>query len=438
MSTRSYSRRQVCQIGLSGLAGLSLLDLASCGTTNTGPAGAPNETLQLSFWGDASRNKLTRNAINLYHQAHSNITINSWFADFSTYFNKLNTQVAGGSTPDLIQMDMAYVAQYVNQGLLLDLTSLTGAKTIDLSDFDQDLLSNSKDKNVLYGIPLGGNYECQIYDTDLVQAAGVGAPPSSWTWDSFATYTTALSTALASKKIVGTADSSGAIDVFEIWVRQRGHELYTADGKTAFTADDAASWFDYWNKLRKAGGCASAELQATVTGSGPSATLLARGKAVFATAHSNQFSGFQVLSKHTFTLQILPSGPGAGLYLKPSMLMSIASKSKYSKDAADFINFLITNPGGAKAIGLDRGIPGSVRARAALQPTLKPVDKAVLDYATLVSSSGQSTAKTILDPAGASKIQTALTQVAQSVSFGKQTATDGGNALYQAAVKALP
>jgi multiple sugar transport system substrate-binding protein len=434
MSRISYTRRQVCQLGLSSLVGLSLLDLAGCGSSS---GGAASETLQLSFWGPASRNKLTQAAIKAFHQEHPSITIHSWFADFSVYFNQLNTQIASGNIPDLIQMDMSYVAQYVNEHELLDLTSFVQDKTIDLSDFDQQMLKNSLDNGVNYGICLGGNYECMIYDTTLVQEAGVGTPPATWTWDQFATYAAQLSKALKSKGIYASPDASGAIDMFEIWVRQHGTELWTTDGKIAFSVDTVASWFSFWDGMRKSGACAPAQLQATVTGSGPSASLLAQGKAAFATGHSNQFSSYQTLTKHPLALQTVPTGAAPGNYLKPSMLMSISSKSKYAKDAAAFINFLITDPKGVTAIGLDRGIPGSARARAALEPTLQAVDKAVLAYANLVASNGSTSPRTVLDPPGAGKVSTALTNVSQAVAFGKQSITAGANTFYQDAVKAI-
>ncbi len=433
MSRISFTRRQFCQIGLSSLAGLSLLDLAACGSST----GAATETLQLSFWGPASRNKLTQAAIKAFKAEHSNIDIHSWYADFSAYFNQLNTQIASGTIPDLIQMDMSYLAQYVNEHELLDLTPFVNDKTIDLSDFDQGMLKNSEDNGVNYGISLGGNYECMIYDTVLVQQAGAGAPPSSWTWDQFATYAANLTKALKSQGIYGAPDASGARDMFEIWVRQRGKELWTTDGKVAFTVDDAASWFTFWDGMRKSGGCAPAQLQATVTGSGPSGSLLASGKTVFATGHSNQFSSYQALKKNALAMQTVPTGSGPGNYLKPSMLMSIAAKSKYAKDAAAFINFLITNPNGVKAIGLDRGVPGSARARAALEPTLQDVDKAVLAYSELVASSGTASPRTVLDPAGAGKVSTELSNAAQAVSFGKTSIADGARTFYQNSVKAI-
>jgi multiple sugar transport system substrate-binding protein len=434
MSRISYTRRQFCQVGLSSLAGLTLLDLAGCGSST---GAATPETMQLSFWGPASRNKLTQAAIKAFQQEHSNITIHSWFADFSVYFNKLNTQIASSSIPDLIQMDMSYVAQYVKEKELLDLTPYVNDKTIDLSDFDQGMLKNSEVNGVNYGISLGGNYECMIYDTTLIQQAGGGIPPGSWTWDAFATYATSISNALKSKGIYGSPDASGAIDMFEIWVRQHGTELWTTDGKIAFTVDTIASWFSFWDGMRKSGACAPAQLQATVTGSGPSASLLASGKAAFATGHSNQFGSYQALTRHPLTLQNVPTGSAPGNYQKPSMLMSVAAKSKYAQDAAAFINFLITDPKGAVAIGLDRGIPGSARARAALQPTLQATDKAVLAYASLVANSGTTSPRTVLDPSGAGAVSTALSKVSQAVAFGKQSITDGANSFYQQAVKAV-
>jgi multiple sugar transport system substrate-binding protein len=436
MCRRMYTRRQAVQIGLSSIGSLALLDLAAaCGGTGTSSTG--HDTLQMSFWGNASRNKLTKNAIQAFHQQHPNITINTWYEDFTVYFNKLNTQIASGTAPDLIQMDMSYLAQYDKQHLLLDLTPYIKDKTIDLTNFDKNMMASSEDHGTPYGISLGGNYECMLYDSNLVQQSGVGTPPTTMTWTEFATYTGELSKALASQKIYGTTDASGYMDLFEIWIRQQGKELWTSDGKVNYTVDDVTAWFNYWNGLRSAGACVPAETQAAVTGSGASASLLTKGKTVFDTTHSNQFVGFQQLNQHTLNFQQIPTGPKPGIYNKPSMLLSISASSKYAKDGAMFINFLINDPAGVRALGLDRGIPGNPASQAALLPTLDASDKKVLAYASQVASSGQVTTKTVLDPPGASKIITALTNVAQQVGFGKLSATAGAQSFVQQSQQAL-
>jgi multiple sugar transport system substrate-binding protein len=432
-----YTRRQVCQLGLSGLAGLTMLDIGA-GLAGCGGSGSGSETLQLVFWGPASRNKLTRKAIALFQNAHSTIKINSSFADFTSYWNKLDTEIASGSVPDLMQMDMAYVALYVKEGILLDLTSLIADKTIDLADFDQNLLQNSEDNGKVYGIPLGGNYECLVYDTTLIQKAGVGTPSTSMTWQDYGNYVGELAKALAAEHIFGTVDASGAIDIFEIWIRQRGKELWTPDGKVAFSVEDVADWFNYWSALRQSGACASAEVQASVANaSGPATSLLIKGNVVFDVAHSNQFDSYQALTTHPLALEQTPTGPGPGLYLKPSMLMSIAAKSKYAKDAAAFINFIINDPQGVRALGLDRGVPGSPKARAALMSTLTAPQKAILAYVNAVANSNQNRPKTILDPPGAGQVQNILSRVAQAVAFGKTSVSAGAATFYSDAQKAL-
>jgi multiple sugar transport system substrate-binding protein len=441
MSKISYTRRQVCQLGLSTLAGAAMLDLAACGgstTTTTGPNSNPNVTLQLSFWGAAARDKLTQAAIKAYQKdGHSNTKIPSWFAAFTTYFTKLNTQIASGTSPDLIQMDMGYVKQYADEKQILDLTPLINNKTFDLSDFDQTLLADTEYNGVLYGIPLGGNYECMYYNTKLIQEAGVGTPPTTWTWDEFASYAGKISKALSSKQIYGSADASGAMDMFEIWVRTNGHNLYTVDGKAGFTQDDVQTWFEYWDAMRKSGACAPAQIQATDTTGGPATALIVKGKTAFATAHSNQLSGFQTLITDPLAMQFVPTGIQVGNYLKCSMMMSIAANSKNVDAAANFIQFLITNPDGVKAIGLDRGIPGSARAIAALTPTLQPIDKAVINYAAAMISNKQARTKTILDPAAAGKVLTSLGTMSQSVGFGKLSPAAGASQFFQSAQTTL-
>jgi multiple sugar transport system substrate-binding protein len=438
MRAISYNRRQVCQMGLSGLASLALLGAAGCGGSGGAATPTQTKTLQLIFWGPASRNKLTRKAIDLFHSAHPEIDIHSEFTDFSSYWNKLSTEIAGGTIPDLIQMDMKYVSQYVKQNLLLDMTNVISDKSINLSDFDQSLLASSEDNKVVYGIPLGGNYECLIYDADLLKQAGVQAPPANMTWDAFGTYAGEISKALAKERISGTVDASGDIAVFEIWLRQRGKEMFTTDGKLGYDAQDVGDWFNYWSGLRKSGACAPAAVQATVSSSsGPATSLLIEKKVAICAAHSNQFESYQTLTKHQLMLQNVPTGPQPGQYLKASMLMSISSKTKYTKEAASFIDFIINDPGGVKALGLDRGVPGGEKARAALTPTLTAPQKAVMAFVDQLVKSDQNRPKNVLDPAGAGDIQTALGRVSQSVSFGKTSISAGATTFMSDSQKAL-
>jgi multiple sugar transport system substrate-binding protein len=433
----AYSRRRFCQIGLASLGSLAALDLAGCGSSSSTGSGKQT-TLQLFFWGPASRNQLTKKAIQSFQATNPNINIHSTFSDWSSYWNKLNTQIAGGTVPDLIQMDLAYVAQYVKQNIIMDLTPFISDKTIDTTNLEPTLLENSKYNGKLYGVPLGGNYAGLVYDTSLLQQSGVGAPPDLMTYQDFANYTKELSSALKSKGIYGTVDGSSQIMNFEAWIRQMGKNLYTPDGKLGFAETDVAEWFNYWNGLRKSGACVPAQMQASVAGSsGPDSSLIIQGKVVFDVSWSNQFPSYQGLTQHPLALHMLPTGQQPSLYNKPSQLMSIATKSTSPQDAATFANFLVNNPKGIQALGLDRGIPGNKNGMSILSSTIDAAQKATLTYAALVETNKQVRALTILPPAGSGDVENALTKVSQSVSFGQLSASAGAQSFYSQATKAI-
>lgn len=433
--SRIYSRRQAVQLGISGLAGMTVLGLVSCGTPTSGSNGETK--LQLYFWGSASRDKLTKNAINLFQEQNSSIKITSQFTGFDSYWDKLNTQVAGGTLPDLLQMDMRYIAQYVKQSLLLDLTDLISKKTINLSDFNQSLLDSSKASGKVYGVPMGGNYHCWIYQAKLLKDAGGTAPDDMLDWNGFADYLKQLSKQLP-KGVSATNDPSGEIATFEVWLRQHGKEVYTDGGEINFTADDVAEWFNYWDQLRKAGVCVPPDVQASLSGtSGPANSTLIHGKAIFNITHSNLFDGYKALTKDELQLYPMPLGAQPGSYLKPSMLMSISAKTKHAEEAAKFIDFFTNDPKGVQALGFDRGVPGGQKARESLTANLTDNQKVVMSLFDRMEKGNRVKAKLVLDPPGAGDVQTALTRDSQAVSFGKTSITEGAKTFVEDAKKAI-
>jgi multiple sugar transport system substrate-binding protein len=434
----AYNRRQILAMGAETVTGLSLLGLAACGTTGTsGPA--TTKKLQLVFWGSTLRDKLTRQAIQAFEQKHTDVKITSQFTDFNSYWPKLSTQIAGGSEPDLIQMDMRYIAQYVQKGLLLDMTDPISKKTVDLSDFDQTLLKGSLVNGKSYGIPLGGNYQALLYDQDLITQANIGPLPDSFSWDEFGAYSGKLAKALG-KGVAGTADESSNVTAFEIWVRQHGRDLYTPEGGLGFTQQDAADWFSYWSSLRKSGACVTAAQAAAVNAGSIPTINVVKGEAVFSLTLSNLLDAYQAAMKHKVGIHATPTGGTGsqpGMYLKTSQLISVSSKTKYTDDSVAFVGFLINNPAGIKAIASERGVPGSASARTLLQPLLTPSQQVVVNYVDTISKGTDSRPKQVLDPAGAGAVEQALIRISQAVGFGKSTVAGGASDFYTQAQKAL-
>ena len=422
----TLGRRDFLKISAGVLAGIGALGLAGCGGETA--AGNGKIALQFTFWGSTTRATRTSKAVQLYEQVHPNTSIATQFTDFNSYWPKLATQISGGSAPDLIQMDMRYIDQYQKKGLLLDLSKFI-PQPINLPDFNQVLLKGSEAEGVVYGIPFGGNFLGILYDGNLLKQAGVEMPEQTrdWTWDSFADYTLHVSKALG-PGVYGTEDASANIWAIETFIRQRGKELYTSDGQRAFNRQDAFDWFAYWDKLRQSGACATPAVESESSATIPALSTLAQGRAAINFSPSNLIQATQAATQHKVGLFLCPSTAGQrdnGVYLKASMLMSASATTPYPNEVAQFINFLFTEDGVIKALGIERGIPGSARAQALLKPSLKPSDLIQLNLVNLITATSRP--KLVLDPPGAGEVSDLLTLIAQGLSFGKLTVAEAAD-----------
>jgi multiple sugar transport system substrate-binding protein len=333
-------------------------------------------------------------------------------------------------------MDVRYIAQYVRKGALLDLSQLIYNQTINLSDFNAILLASSKVNNSIYGIPLGSNYQCMLYDKTQIEKAALGPIPDNMTWETFAAYTTELTKALGGG-IYGTADGSINYDNFEMWIRSRGKELYTQQGQLAFELADVVDWFNYWGNLRKAKGCIPMNLQATLDVTGqPGDTSVIKGKAVFTHLFSNQFEAFQKAASRPLGIVSYPRGSTTGLYLKASMLLSIRASTEYQVQAANFCSFLLNNAGAVKALGVERGIPGSLQGLSVLKPQLTPTQQTIVGFMNHIASTNSARIKEVLDPPAAGQISSSLLSIGTDIGNGKISASDGAKQFYTDAQKA--
>lgn len=432
-----YSRRKAIELGLGSLVGMASLGMVSC--ESSPPVATQNSSvaMQLLFWGTTTRDTLTKKAIGLFHQRYKDISITSQYSSFTDYWPMLDKMVAANSTPALFQMDMRYIAKYARSGLMLDLTQLIYEQTIVLSDFDPLILAGSKANNAIYGIPLGGNYQCLIYDTTLFKQSGVGALPAKMDWETYAKYMVNVTQGLP-KDVYGSADSSGDMSVYEIWIRQRGKELYTVDGELGYTTEDITDWFNYWSRMRESHGCLPADVQAAFTNvTGVANSPLAKGKCVFVIPHTNEFESYQAAIKQPIDLALIPHGSQPGLYYKPSLLLSISATTPHVNEAARFIDFLINDANGINAIGTDRGIPGSRKAQALLAPSFTPTQQREIVFTNGISQSGNIRLKEVLDPPAASQVARLFSQAAVDIGQKHTSITAGSQTFYNAALKAL-
>jgi multiple sugar transport system substrate-binding protein len=385
--------------------------------------------LRCFWWGNPDRDKRTKALLDVYAKK-SGVQIAAESAGWGDYWTKLATQTAGGNAPDLIQMDYRYLFEYARRQTLLPLDKL-----LPLTDFSANDRNGGKVDGKLYGVNLGTNSKAMVYDTAMLAKVGVKTINPNWTWADFAKITAEISK-VNPGKYWGSSDNSRLEQGFEQWLNQQGKSLYNADGQASFTKDDVAAWFDMWDKMRKAGSIAPADVGAGNTGKIEEFEV-SRGLAAMSFANSNQIVAFQAINKSSLALSPFPREKAgtSGHYIKPAMMMSISSKSKSPEEAAKIISFMVQAPEGVKILGIERGVPCSTAARATLLPDLDALGKIQIDY---VASVG----KTAIPlppppPKGAGEIENLLRRVADSVAFGKTSIADGAAQFHAETIRVL-
>jgi multiple sugar transport system substrate-binding protein len=444
------TRREFTWGGLSLAAGVTVLPLldacgfASGGTSSSQATGKTSQitsaNLQIGWWGGANRAQRTQQVMALFKQKHPGWTLAGQFTSFNDYWNKMNTQAAAGGLPDVMQMDMAYIGRYVHSKQLLNLNKYRD-QPLKLGDFDNSQLTQGTIGGKLYGVSLGGNIGSTMYNKSAIQRAGISVPAEGITWEGFATYLSNLARKLPAG-MYACDDPGGSIGViapFEVWIRQRRPELWTADGKLAFKSSDVQDWFQYWSDLRRAklvvpGDVAAAEAQNGT----PAGSTIATGKAVFLITWSNFIGQYQLLMKDEVGMMRDPAGARGsrvGDYVKASQLFSIPATSKSADAAAEFIASFIHDPGAANVLGVERGVPGSAKTRSVIQASLQSYDRAQVSY---FDSDGRSTRpKTVLDPPGAGDVASALSRASQSIALSGVSVADATRKFMEDAQKAL-
>jgi multiple sugar transport system substrate-binding protein len=361
---------------------LLVLPLAACGSDD-GADGGP-VTLQFTWWGNDTRAQVTEQAIDLFEKKYPNVKVNTSFGAFDAYFQKLSTQIAGGDAPDVVQMDRAYLREYADRNALLDLTKYVKDNTLKVGDLTPTLLPAGKVDDATYAIPIAQNTQGVFYDPALWQKASVPAPKPDWTWADLATAGQKLGQA-GGGKVAGFGDFGFAIDWFDIWLRQRGKEIYTDQGKLGFTDADLVQFWTMTDQLRKTPGVlAPPALTTQLDGSVQNSSLIKKG----VTAEVNYDSGFTpMVAAYGGPLAMAPMPSDTdkrGMIAAMSMAYSVAKRSEHPKEAAQLIDFLINDQEAGKVMAVSRGMPANSKVRDAIAPSLSANDKLVYEFESSV------------------------------------------------------
>jgi multiple sugar transport system substrate-binding protein len=146
------------------------------------------------------------------------------------YAASMTGKFSSGEPPDLFYVDSSVAPEWIDQQVLEDLEPMAAERGFDTSAFFPGYLDAFRGKDGgIFGFPKDGNTLGMAYNTDLLTAAGIAAPPKNWT------------ELAAAAKALTTGDQKGlclnnSLDRALAFIYQNGGSLFN-DDKTQVTID---------------------------------------------------------------------------------------------------------------------------------------------------------------------------------------------------------
>ncbi|KZS46612.1 ABC transporter substrate-binding protein [Paenibacillus glucanolyticus] len=423
------------------LAGLMLFVTACSGTDHTGAGGDTDNgaaesgqvELRMMWWGDQKRADITNEALKVFQEKHPNIKIMGEFSPSSGYFDKLNTQLASGTAPDIFFLG-GNVVDYAKKNVLLDLDPYVGSE-LNLDGMDPTMVEYGRLDGKLQHISAGANARGIVINQALFEKAGIPLPEPNWNWEDYAAVSKELSDKLGDG-IFGTYNFT--VDGMDIYLKQRGKQLYNMEnGTLGFAKEDIQEWFQYWEETSSAGGVVTPEMQVSNPHDDTSKSLLITGKAAMSLLPSNQLAAFQSLTEDPLILHPVPRGPkGTGVVFESSQGLSGYANTKHPKEVAILMDFWINDPQAAKILGSDRGVPVTEANRNLLQEEAGPVEEIVYQYTSLVSEATKSEPFDVsYNPPGFAEFSKLAQTTSQEIGFGRKSVEQAVSDFYNGTVR---
>lgn len=430
--TRPHPSRRTTVRALAGLPVGAALALGATGCAVGGPTGPDRlskepVTLRMTWWGGDARHQATHKAIRLFEKKYPRITVEAEFADWTGYWDRLATAAAGGNSPDVIQMDIAFLASYAERGGLLDLGR---SRHFDASLFTEETLDTGRHDGGLYGIPASVTSMALLVNRTTVDELGLRLPDTrSWTWEDLEKFSREVTRASG-----GTVHGSiplGGPGIPLLWARQHQQELFGPDGSVGV---DPKVLGELWEMTRNWSDDGAAPGPGTIVDSQVlplDQSPIATGRIAVTPCWCNQLIAYtSAAGGDTMELVDMPVRPGSPRrhqFVKPGMYWSVSSQTQHPAEAALLVNFLVGDDQCTKALGAERGIPAAAATRNNIAPTLAPDDTAALHYVERMEKE-LAGAPLPLFPNGASAVEDILARYSEEVLFKRSTGPEAGAA----------
>src|SRR5262249_5171518 len=114
----------------------------------------------------------------LFEKQNPGVKVNVQYQQWNTHLQKFDATLAGGNTPDVIEMGNTEMTKYMAAGAFADLSSAK-SKFPNSSTWLKGLADSATYGGKLMGVPYYAGTRIVIYRTDMFKQAGIAGTPRS-------------------------------------------------------------------------------------------------------------------------------------------------------------------------------------------------------------------------------------------------------------------
>lgn len=367
--TASPGRRRWLLAGAAAGLGMAARPAPAGGTT---PGAAPVQ-LRFGWWGGGDRHKRTLAAIAAFEAAHPGVRIKAEYMGFNGYLEKLTMQLVGGTEPDVMQINWAWLAMFSKDGQgFLDLYRHRGRLALDQLPADDIRMAEVQGR--LNGLAPSYSARLFLWNAAAFERAGLPLPDS---WEALFAAGPHFRRVLGERAYPLDGELYDMLLLAQSFVHQQHGSAYLhpTEPRVAMTPAALRDWVRCFRRLGDEHVATPLPYRASLGGA-EKPTEQQPDWVVGRWAGNYTWDSAIRLRQSTLDgrqrLAIGPSlqRPGvasSGVFGRPSMLFSVSRHTREAEWAARFVNFLVTDAGAAGILGVTRGIPA---ARPALDVVL--------------------------------------------------------------------
>ncbi len=324
-------------------------------------------TLRFSWWGSDARHEATLAACEKYHELNPNITIEGEYSAIDTYYQKLITQLSGGTAPDIIQIDYPWLTDFAAQGQFLE-NFKDYADIAAIDKFDPNYLAGwCSVGDRLEGLPFSLNGYTMMYNQKLVEETGIDLKPDSlWTWDKFVAEGEKFKAAYPDYIFLHSDSHTLEKNVFKPYLIQTYGGQYINDDLTLpFGKENLVQAYDFLLGLLDKGLIQPLSETAAYDGKIDQNPIWANGQGAICirwTSDLKQLSNDNVVMSSA-RLPVLEGATDTAINTKPAMIATVYSGSKHKEEAVKFISWILTDKEALDIVTDVRGVPAAAESR---------------------------------------------------------------------------